>query len=249
MNRVRIAAHHGDSRNQNNLEAARRVLETHPEIDIMEIDFILYCKELISSHDYTAEGVLNGSPLRDWIEMVVIQYGKTLWIDVKPLIALSALFWSIAEEVTACLYTILAEQALYAKQSHNITLRNYLFITSQDPAIKLELETRNKEGWLIAIDVPAMRSYIWQALLPPGLQEWLNDSIYNALTRNYDFSRDSIVAIDKTFFDGNLKRLFRFIETSNIQPGTTIILYTFDGDMPPLKSDQYHIVTQYDYTV
>jgi hypothetical protein len=79
------SCHHGDSNHPNNLEYAKRVIDVNIDIDIVEIDFIMLNRSIISSHDYNPESIdiSGGSPLREWIEYVVYKKRRFLWIDVK----------------------------------------------------------------------------------------------------------------------------------------------------------------------
>lgn len=241
-----IACHHGDSLNQNNLDAARRIMQKYPEITIMEIDFILYNDKLVSSHDYTSISILNGSLLEEWIDLVVVQYGKKLWIDLKPNVSVYALFYSNAVDFARCLFERLEEKRDLTRNM--IDIKPHIIISSQDTAIVEEVDLLNHQrGWRTLCDVPRLKRYIMQAFLPPGLQEWLNDMVYDELTFQYDFSGFNMVAIDKSFFDHDIQRLFRFIEKSNIKEGSTIILYNFKMNIAPLVHPKYNIVMQYDF--
>ena len=241
-----ISCHHGDSEAQNNLIAARGIIQRHPEINIMEIDFVLYGKELISSHDYTSDGIIKGSSLIEWIELVIIQHGRMLWVDLKPQeLGLGTFFesWSTAKEEARVLFDLLRE----ARSRYVIDIKDYVMVTSQDPAITKEIERGNSDGWRIVADIPHLKSYIWQYILPIGMHEGLNDWVFEEFVHHYDFSRHSVVAIDKTFFGHSLKRVFSFIRRTNIREGTTIILYTFKRGDPVVRSSRYHIVMQYDF--
>ena len=238
-----ISCHHGDIDHQNNIEAAVYILHDNPDIDIMEIDFVLYGKELISSHDYSAHSILNGATLLEWIELVIIKEKKVLWIDLKPKIDLSVFFWSIAKEEVNCLSILLDE----ACSRWGIWIRPYILMTSQDPTITHEIEQTLSRNYQIVADIPNMSSYVWQDILPFGLQGWLDDSVYDHFMNRYDFSRHPIVAIDKSFFGHSVKRVLRFIYDSSIKEGTTIIIYNFKVGAPIVRDPLYNIVMQYDF--
>lgn len=239
----RVSCHHGDSRDQNNLVSARRILHENPEIDIMEIDFVFYNNDLVSSHDYSAHGILHGSSLREWIEMVILRHKKILWIDMKPDLSIGSFLWPSVKEEVSCLFTIL--------RSFKRDIDNSLIITSQDPAITEEIagNTPVDIKWRqTAADIPNLSSYFWQFILSPGLQGWNDDSVYKYFANEYDFSPYSIVAIDKSFFGHNIDRVIRFITESNIGQGTTVILYNFKKGAPVIRSEYCNIVMQYDYS-
>lgn len=238
----RISCHHGDSSNQNNLVAASRILREYPEIDIMEIDFVFYNNDIVSSHDYSAHNILHGSSLSEWIEMVVIKHKKILWIDMKPDLSIGAFLWPSFKEEVACLFSIL--------RSFKRGIGNSLMITSQDPSITEEINnTPIDMKWPTATDIPYLSSYIWQYILSPGLQVWNDDSIYKYFATEYDFSPYSIVAIDKSFFAHDIDKVFRFISECNIGEGTTVILYNFKRGVPIIHSEYCNIVMQYDYSL
>lgn len=236
-----VSCHHGDVNNQNNLKAAARIIRDYPEIDIVEIDFVFYGNDLISSHDYDARLILRGSSLIKWIERVVFIEKKILWIDLKPKLDPSVLIWPVAKEETRCLFAILNE----AMKKEDI--RSRIIITSQDMSIVDEIEASEEASlWQIAADIPNIPSYVWQDLLPPGLQGWLNSSVNEHFIRRCDLTPYNIVAIDKSFFD-DMTTLMRFIHESSIKQGATIIIYTFKRGAPLITSDHYNIVMQYDF--
>lgn len=242
-----VSCHHGDIKDQNNLVSAARVLDKYDEIDILEIDFVFYMNDMISSHDYSAKNILHGSSLSKWIEMTVIHYGRVLWIDLKPRLDIASFLWSNDQKEEAiCLFRILGEM----KKKYGIKISESILITSQDPIITEEIEIANSlNEWRVVADIPHMSSYIWQAILPPGLQEWNDSSIYTDFTTLYDFSRFAVIAIDKSFFNNSIDRVFRFIKESNIKVGSTIIIYNFTKETPVIHSPNYNIVMQYDFSL
>lgn len=244
-----VSCHHGDIDRQNNLEAASLIMQENPDIDIMEIDFVLYNKELISSHDYSTEGILNGASLIEWVDLVILKHSHMLWIDLKPQALGLGTFlesWSTAKEEAIVLFGILRE----ARERYRpvLDIRDFIMITSQDRAIIKEIERLNEGNeWRIVADIPHLQSYIWQYILPVGMQEQLNDAVFEYFVKQYDFSAHSVVAIDKSFFGHSLRRVFQFVRASTIKEGSTLILYNFAHDDPVVRSKYYDVVMQYDF--
>lgn len=244
----RISCHHGDSRNQNNLPAALAVMQEFGEIDVMEIDFVHYGDDLISSHDYTAINIIRGAPLLEWITAVVVDAQRILWIDLKPrLDPIDMLLRNSAEKEAQCLFARLADAAALFG-APNIMPR--IIISSQDPVIVHEVARHNEAGWHTLVDLPLLSSYIWQEILPFGLQAWLNDSVEEQLREHYDFGGHDTVAIDCGFFERDISRVLRFVEACRLLPDTTLILYNVRQSEPLIEHPLYNnIITQYDFSL
>lgn len=246
----RISCHHGDSHNQNNLPAAVNIMRAYGEIDVIEIDFVHYGDDIISSHDYTALNILRGAPLLEWIATVVVAAQRVLWIDLKPRLDLIEVLLpgtNYAEKEALCLFARLKEAtSLYGAS----VIMPRIIVSSQDPVIVDEVGRHNIDGWQTLADIPLLSSYIWQEILPFGLQPWLNDSVESHFREHYDFTHHNTVAIDCGFFERNVSRVLRFVEACRLLPDTILILYNVRNSEPPIEHPRYtNIITQYDFSL
>lgn len=254
----RISNHHGDSKRENHLPSARAVLDAHPEIGIVEIDFICHNEQYVSMHEYTALGLLEGSHLADWINLVVCQRGLMLWIDLKPKWDLVSMLCDTSDAEALCLMNHL-ENLRFAHLSRPVCardLRHSLLLASQDYALANALRRFNSllpedRRWCIGEDVPFLGSYILQLALPYGWQATLNEAVRNRFAA-YDFAHATVVSIDALFFDYDVGLLGEFIRgNASLRSETWIILYSFDRErLPqPITLEGYpHIITQYNHS-
>lgn len=253
----RISNHHGDSQRENHLPSARAVLEAHPEIDIVEIDFVCHNEQYISMHDYTALGLLEGSHLTEWIDLVVVQRGLMLWVDLKPRWDLVSMLCDTSEAETLCLMRYLdALRNSHLTRMPPRDIRHSVLLASQDYTLSRALGRFNSllppdRRWCISEDVPFVGSYILQWVLPYGWQNTLNEAVRRRFAA-YDFSHATVVSIDALFFEYDVALLGEFIRgNATLRPETWIILYSFDREKQahPITLDGYpHIITQYNHS-
>jgi hypothetical protein len=243
----RISCHHGDIRRPNSLTQARAILDQHPEIDIMEIDFVAWHGELLSAHDYTHESVATGSPLSQWVAFVVVESRRILWFDLKARLDAKAWLCDCAYAIALlCAATLTAALERHAQE---LDLRQYMILTCQDRELKGYLQRLcGCQGWLFADDLPFVDSYIWQWLLPQPFQ-WLVNRHVQALIAHYDLSAGRIVSIDLSFFEHNLDLLQACLRLSSVRGDALLILYNFPLSQAPIKIPGYRVVMQYDYTL
>ena len=252
IKKPRVSNHHGALENQNNLASARLILDTYADIDIMEIDFICHRGDLISMHDYTATGVINGSRLFDWIQMVVVEYGHTLWIDLKPKWDLVSLFCETAPYETHLLMSLLVHYRSHFLTHHGVDIVTRLMIATQDDTLAHALHTANESGappdrWIVSRDVPFLWSYVARALLPLSTYDWINRQTLREF-QHYDFSHSLIISLDMAFFEYDTARLVAFIrENGTIRRDAMLILYSFPLSQAPIVVGDYHVVMQYDH--
>lgn len=252
------SCHHGHVEHQNNLRQAIDVIRTNPDIRIVEIDFIQLGDEFISSHDYVAENISNGSPLLEWVRKVVIERKKILWIDLKSHVDFMAFCCCDIRFKLDC-------NALFKTLSGicrilDMRVQDKVWLSCQDLEVREALVRCNRRlkpenKWTIVTDIPFVYSYAVNAcqyVLPSIFYNWLQDRVFAELCQ-YDFNRTRIyanvpiiVCIDKSFF-ATTERLTKFIEDSTIPLGSTIVLYTFERTEPPILISGYDIIMQYDY--
>jgi hypothetical protein len=241
------SCHHGHFTKQNNLKAAEHVLKTHKdEIDVMEIDFVHLDNDFVSSHDYNTENIKNGSPLLEWIKLVVLKYKKTLWIDLKSHVDFIAFFCSDVRFKLDCRKFFEVLNGI----RHKLKLRieTHIWISCQDREVHDCLVHQNlNTRWKIVNDIPFVYSYVCKYLLPLSAYPYIHDYVFKYFLV-YDFGDDSeIICIDQSFFPSTTK-LLQFIEASNIPLGATIVLYTFKREQQvQLHLNGYNIIMQYDY--
>lgn len=250
--KMRLCCHHGDYDNQNNLAAAKKIMEENPQIDIYEIDFVDYGRQFISSHDYAYHSRIGGSPLSEWIREICVKRKKILYVDLKVDVDFSYLFFCSGGGIEwkfDCqrLYAVLNEMARKYRKKYNINIRNYIWLTSQDYDVVSKLNSINefqekKRRWTCIIDVPYVNYYIAQYTLPGCMMGLLGGRTYSEFM-TYNFDCD-IVALDYSFFTHYITR---FIENSTIKLGSTIILYSFELGTEPINIMGYNIVMTYNY--
>ncbi len=253
----RISNHHGDSHRENHLPSARAVIEAHPEIDIVEIDFVSHNGQYVSMHDYSVLGLLEGSLLIDWVELVVVQHARMLWIDVKPKWDIVSILCDTAEAETVSLMRHLDQlRVIYMARQQPRDLRHSVFLASQDATMSHALRRFNsllpqERRWCISEDVPFLGTYILQRVLSYGWQDTLNRAVQERFA-HYDFSHATVVSIDALFFDYNVTAMCEFIRANGtLRPETWIILYSFErSQLPePVTLEGYpHIITQYNHS-
>ncbi len=255
------SCHHGHSLYPNNLKEAINVIRTNEEIRIVEIDFIQVGDDFVSSHDYTAEGIANGSPLIDWVRKVVIERDAILWIDLKSHLDFTAFCCGCCDMRFKVdwrlLFTVLARICKILQRK----IQDKVWISCQEKDVCNSIirfnNTRLKavNRWTVVNDIPFIYSYAVNAvrsILPSTVYNWLQDSVFTQL-KEYNFERTRIfsnlpivVCIDKSFFSCT-ERIIQFVEDSTIPLGSRIVLYTFERTEPPILIQGYDIVMQYDY--
>lgn len=234
-------------------------MRTNPQIRVMEIDFVQVGDDFVSSHDYGAENIKNGSPLLQWIEYVVIKHKKILWIDVKSHVDFMAFCCCCDMRFKfdcRALFRVLARICKTLQQR----LQDRVWLSCQDKEVRQSFITLNNRldpryQWIVTTDLPFVYSYAVSAcryLLPMPLYLWLQDRAFLQFL-NYDFEATRIseqapivVCIDQSFFPST-ERLIRFIEDSTIPLGSIIVLYTFENTQTPIIIRGYEIIMQYDY--
>lgn len=254
------SCHHGDCAKQNNLGQAIEVTRAHPEIEILEIDFVQVGDDFISSHDYVAENIKNGSPLIQWIHQMVVKRKKTLWIDIKSHVDFMAFCCCCDMRFKfdcRALFNTLAKICNTLKRR----VQPHVWLSCQDREVREAFISYNKRlepinKWTIVTDIPFVYSYAVNAcqyLLPSALYHWIQDRAFTGFLE-YDFEMARIavdvpliVCIDRSFFATN-ERIVRFVEESTIPLGSVILLYTYPKTEAPIVIQGYRVVMQYDYT-
>lgn len=244
-----VSNHHGNINNQNNLDAAKPIIARHKEIDIVEIDFVKYNTELVSSHDYTSYSMLNGSCIEEWVEFVIIQQRRILWVDMKARMDLFTLCHAYNNtDVALLLFEKLTTLREYHLSKNGVDIQKSIMITTQDRDLNDLVHHYNRGlAWIIVTDVPFAWSYFWKLYAPNDCQYLVDNYVYNYFTRSYDFSNSQIVSIDLCFFNDSIAEMTNFILDTNIKKGTLIVLYNFKQNAPLVTIEGYQIVMQYDY--
>lgn len=250
--KIGSSCHHGDVLRQNNLVAVKNLLQNDPthRIAILEIDFIDRLTDIVSSHDRTPENIADGSPLADWVKVVVHKHGRILWCDIKAQVDFMTM-------VMFCNDTLLFDCKLlfdvlnklrhqYRKQ---LKLEEFIYLSCQHPSVHTQLvrlneHSENMNRWTIISDMPHVNQYIPRYLSLPdsSVNSYVQDYF-----KHYDFGT-TIVCIDISFF-ATTSELVKFIEDSRIPLQSTVLLYTFPLTQPPIKIPGYTVIMQYDYTL
>jgi hypothetical protein len=231
-----ISCHHGSSIKENNLLAASRILDENPEIDIIEIDFVVFENQYISAHDHDV--VIDGSSLEEWIDMIM-ERNKILWIDLKDT-SLSFFINSYTTLNVELLFNILND--LHLKYNN---LDKHILIGCQYIHVYEQLIKNNINKFTIIQDLPRDKMYVLEAITPNEYITLLENVVLDSIIED---THSKIIAIDKKFFtDIRLNDLI-----SNIN-SDIIIIYNFKkfDNISHIKNIPYikdkHLIYQYDY--
>ena len=246
--RLKISAHHGDAGRPNNLATARTLLEHHDEIDVMEIDFVTFRGHIVSSHDYDASVIVDGSPLEEWMRFVVGERHCVLWIDVKENSWLY-MNWMYGQFDVALFFQTLrrVRRALW-REDGQLDVTALVWIGCQDPALRQRLVEANdvqRHPWQMMLDVPMMRSYVWKMLTPSCLAAALEKQVMEELL-GVDYKQAQLLSLDHSFF-ASRDALIAFLRKLKLRRGATLILYSFPRDVKPIQLRNVNVVMQYDY--
>ncbi len=242
-------AHHGCYSQENNLEAAQRVLREHREIGVMEIDFCEYRGAFISAHDPTPAACANGSPLAAWVAWLCVRKRRTLYLDLKAHYSLKSWWWTECKFNVEALLGELVRLRAYFRSSarkHPVDIARHIWLTSQDQDVaqRLAWHCRGDDAkhWIVIADVPFMGAYVRRYTTPSCWQPALNQTVTGQmLAHHYDAF---IVAIDCSFLGQSLEA---FVRESSIRPGSTLILYAFELNQPPVELAGYTVIMMYNY--
>jgi hypothetical protein len=226
------------------LAAALCVARQHPEIDIYEIDFVTAPDgRIVSSHDYAAEAIADGSDVLLWIEAIVVERGKVLWLDVKENLDLY-FAWQYGTFDHALLFAQLAEAR---KKWPSAALPQRLWLGCQDVALRKIIRRRcDEDGWQFIMDMPAVSGYVWQRLASWCCAPRVNQLVGRQMLHS-DYQSAAIISIDRTFF-ASPKELKRFVRALQLKPGVIVVLNSFPLSREPILVEDGRIVMQYDYT-
>ena len=237
------SCHHGDFEAPNELAAALRVSAAFPEIDVFEIDFVCDGTRIVSSHDYASEAIARGSALPEWIEAIVVERGRTLWLDVKENLDIQ-FAWAYGKFDAALLFTQLAEAG---KKWGLERLRHRIWVGCQEAALRRTLmKGCETNGWHFILDMPSASAYVCQMVTPRCCVPQLNAFVDRQMHAT-NYHQCDIISIDKDFFKGS-KELKRFVAALNLRPGVIVVLNSFPRSQSPLLLEDHRIVMQYDYT-
>jgi len=248
LKRLKICNHHGDFERQNNLPSARVIMRENPDIDIYEIDFIDFQSKFTSSHDYEKRNIDDGAPLKSWIAEVCVNRNKILYVDLKVDVNLAYIFWWGGVEWKFDCRRLFKELEKLRKKyrKKGVDICKYIWLTSQDFDVAKKLNSINqfdeKRRWTCIIDAPYVNYYIWQYALPGCMMGILGNRTSNDfLTYVFD---SEIIALDYSFFGQDI---VRFVESSTIRPGSTILLYSFELGTKPIEIPGHNVIMTYNY--
>ena len=243
---VRISAHHGDVERPNQLKAAKRVLRQNPEIQCLEIDFVSFQGEIVSSHDYALEMIQKGAPLREWM-LLCARRQCVLWIDVKQneWFYFNGMYGQF--DVDLFFETLKLARREIARDM-GIDMRKWLWIGCQNCALRDALHHKNKRakhGWHMVLDMPFVKSYVYKALLPSCMPRTLARLAEEEIL-NSDYEKYAVLSLDQVFFATH-DMMLEFLRELRLPRHTTVILNSFSRDVEPLRVRGLNIVMQYDY--
>lgn len=230
-----ISSHHGTIKCVNKLLPTLELLSQHPEIDMVEIDFVYNGKYYISAHDYNTNTIACGSTLHMWVDAMLL-HQKILWIDLKDDNT------SILVQHASKLNIDVLLSELWKLDSIYNNFKKHVIISCQYHNIYDQLV--NYSPCLVIKDCPMDKMYVLEAVLPKSIiySNYIQTYIQECM---YVYIKDSeIIAIDVDFFE-NRHILETFIR--RLKVGTSIILYNYDIGDQIISVDGYHIIMQYNY--
>lgn len=247
MKAVLRSCHHGDVSRPNQLGPARGVLERYAEIDVVEIDFVSYCGEIWSAHDYALDQIEQGATLRQWVELVVLQHRKVLWLDIKENCWWYC-NWMYGQFDARLLFRRLRALTAIVAQ-HGVDLRQHLWIGCQQLALRqrlLDMNRYHKHRFCMMLDAPTLWGYVAQRLMPcvcltPTLSAWLADEL-----RKTDMAPYGVLSVDQSFF-ATTAELQRFLRALRLPPDLRVVLNSYARSVAPVRVRGVQIVMQYDY--
>jgi hypothetical protein len=247
-NRLCVSAHHGCIHFPNHLISAANIVDENSEIDIVEIDFVTFGNEVISSHDYDVDVIQQGSILFDWILAMVIERGKILWIDIKE--NLTIFFnWMYDKFDVSLFFMSLIQIRREISKKKQIDITPFIWIGCQDRDLFKRLKEENetlKHPWKMIFDIPTVSSYIYQYLMPSCFIHILEDSVVNEFS-NVPMRQYDIISIDQSFFH-SMESLVQFIKKLPLRHNTSVILNSYEDrsiEAPYIKN--LNVIMQYDY--
>lgn len=243
---VRISAHHGLLSRPNELKAAKRLCQQRKEIDCLEIDFVTFRGEIISSHDYDEQTIARGSPLGEWLEYVAT-HQLVLWIDVKQneWFYFNGMYGTFDVHL---FFQALREARRFIWKEYQVNITHYVWIGCQNCLLREALQEANgklKNPWQLVLDLPFVKSYVYKALLPTCMASTLARLAEEEIL-NSPYKRFPIISIDRDFFSDE-ETLIDFLRELRLKRGTRVILNSFPRSVKPIEVNGLDIVMQYDY--
>lgn len=239
-----ISAHHGYIDCENELGPTITLLNKHPEINMIEIDFVYINEKFISSHDYDDDSISRGTEMSIWFDNF-IKLGIIIWIDIKES------NWSILSDkfskfdVNKFYLQLELQRKKFLQQ--NIILENQILISCQYDNIKEKLFILNNNNtYLLAHDLPLVDSYIAQTVAPSFFDEKINYMVQESMQDfiNYSTTNLYIVCLDITFFN-SIDDLIAFINKINV---SIVILYSMEiSDSILISGSDKQFIYQYNY--
>ena len=231
LSRAKISCHHGDIKAENQLLNAISIIHQHPDIDILEIDFVCINGEYVSSHDYDEESISKGSTLEKWVQLI-IKRGKILWIDLKDNLK-SLVIPMLSQIDVPLLLDILGKLATKHKN-----LTDYLIIGCQYDHVYKQLITQHT--YTIIRDLPLVDMYVLDKVcIFGGVSEFIINNIKEHI-------QNDVIALDRKFFATN-QDIVNLIETTMVGFAVTFIIYNFEKYEDPIVVPNKHIIHQYNY--
>jgi hypothetical protein len=245
LKNAKISCHHGHIQFENQLQPminliknnnmdskhSKKSVESHI-FDIIEIDFVCYQNEYISSHDYILDNINKGSKLEDWVDLI-IKYNKMLWIDLKD--TTSSLFIN-----TSQLNIPLLLQKLNLLKLKYLNLNQHILLGCQYQMGYQQLLSYQHD-YTVLTDLPQDYAYVLNYLTPSLFKSTINDYIKTWIQNN---TYNDILALDVSFFN-NLDEVKTFIDSTT---SSVVILYNFEkGYKLPLTFYNKQIIIQYNF--
>jgi len=241
ITRAEISAHHGYTNRSNELAPTINLIQSNPDIDIIEIDFIYNDGIFISSHTYDAADIAVGSNLVEWIEKIV-PMKKILWLDIKD--TELSIFTAFAGKFDVSHFFKILNSQWKKLLDRGIRLQDWLIMSSQYEHIQRKLIKRNP-GYTIVHDLPFAPAYVAQRITPTCMDTALDYFVKEYIeSETNTYGSNQIVCLDISFFE-SVDHLVEFIKKINVN---TFIVYSLSLDNETdIQIPGKKIIYQYDY--
>lgn len=234
-----ISAHHGDHIHENSLCHTLALLDKRKDIKYVEIDFVCWNDNYISSHDYNEDIVKNGSFLKEWL-VALTKRNVVLWMDVKDVDY--TIVGDLFSKVDGKLLFRILEETDFELQSIGIYLKDWVFISSQYVHAQKRIIEANINKYTIAQDLPTFYAYAleWK-YIPSYIRSHFKDDIKKII---FERTYCDVVCLDCSFFDTEE-------EIEDLFYGTKIgmvILYNLEGKQEITLEKRKKVIYQYNFT-
>ena len=245
LSKAKISAHHGAINRENELAPALMLIQKHPEIDMIEVDFVYHNGKFISSHNYDEDTICKGSELEAWLSEF-IPLNKIIWIDIKDS-TLSIFSENFSKFDIDIFFNLLRlEKKKFAETG--ILLENFILIGCQYEHLIDKIDSQNNDEFMIAYDIPRTYSYVAKTISPACMDNIVDQYVQEhseIVLSEFPENKCNIICLDLSFFP-NIDELINMLK--KIDNISIVIIYSIElTDNINVIIPGKHIIVQYNY--